>query len=219
MILVLDDHPLARQGLESIIKLHKPDEEILQAGSIEEARKILERENIEIAFIDVNLGKEDGFDFLKILREKKSGVKTFLITSSSKQTDFMRAKEFDVDAYVLKDAFIDEIVYGLSVVERNGKFYSSNLIEAMKDSDEDLLLLDRLTERELEILALLGEGKSNMEIADSLIISEGTVKKHISNILGKILLKNRVTAVLFGNKNRSVIDERLRDRGSMIKVV
>ena len=65
MILLLDDHPIARQGLESIIKMHRPDEEICQAGTVREAIDTMKRCKMDMAFIDINLGKESGFDFLE----------------------------------------------------------------------------------------------------------------------------------------------------------
>ncbi len=201
MILVLDDHPVARQGLESIIRMCRPDEEILQAGSVREAISLAEKTELEMAFVDINLGKENGFDFLKWIREQAGRVKVFMITSSSSKKDFLRARGMEVDAYVLKDAFVDDIVYGLKVVERGEKFYSSALMENMGKVSEEEKLLSSLTRREQEVLYLLSQGDSNAKIAQKLFVSEGTVKKHISNLLGKLGMESRVEAILFANRN------------------
>lgn len=201
MILVLDDHPLARQGLEAIIQMYRPDEEVLQAGTVGEAVSCMKKTPVDMAFVDINLGKESGFDFLEWLRESENGAKVFFITSSSRESDFLYAQSKGVDAYVLKDAFIDEIMYGLKVVERGGKFYSSALIDQMNHKSEEDKLLESLTQREREVLALLGEGCSNSEIGKTLYISEGTVKKHITSILSKLGFEKRVEAVLFAVKN------------------
>lgn len=205
MILILDDHPVARQGLCSILQMNKPEEEVLQAGTIKEAVLIAEKAKVSMAFIDVNLGKENGFDFLSWIKANRAEAKTFFITSSSREGDFILAKEMGVDAYVLKDAFIDEIVYGLKVVERGGKFYSSILIERMNREAKEENQLKDLTERELDVLMLLSQGDSNAKISQKLYISEGTTKKHISSILGKLGLENRVQAVLFASKNIFII--------------
>lgn len=205
MILVLDDHPLARQGLESIIRMYWPDEKVLQAGTVREAVGHVEKTEVDMAFVDVNLGKESGFDFMEWLRGKKKVMKTIFITSSSRESDFDYAKKLGVDAYVLKDAFIDEIMYGLKVVERGGKFYSSALVDRMNRTTEDEKQLKDLTERELDVLVLLSQGYSNMKISQSLYITEGTTKKHISSILSKLGLESRVEAVIFGNKNSHII--------------
>ena len=163
------------------------------------------KNDVEMAFIDINLGGENGFDFMIWLKEHKRETKTFFITSSSRESDLELAKQLGVDAYVLKDAFIDEIVYGLKVVERGGKFYSSALIERMNREMEQENQLRDLTEREIDVLVLLSQGYSNAKIGQKLFISEGTTKKHISSILGKLGLENRVQAVLFASKNIFII--------------
>ena len=106
MVLVLDDHPIARQGLESIIKLHKPEEETLQAGTVGEAIDLVEHKHIDMAFVDLHLHNESGFEFLEWVQRHDKAIKTFVITSSSSESDFVKAKNLGIDAYVLKDAFI-----------------------------------------------------------------------------------------------------------------
>ncbi len=211
MMLILDDHPLVRQGLETIVKMHDADKKIVQAGSVEEAKSVVEEMGVSAAFVDLNLGKDCGFEFVHWLKQEHRSVKVFVITSSSGNMDFAKAKELEVDAYVLKDAFIDEIVFGLKVVERGGKFYSAALVEEQDKSFRDKCVLDCLTDREAEVLYELSKGYSNGVIADKLYISEGTVKKHISNILSKLDLKNRMEAIVFVNKD-GALSEELRKR-------
>ena len=113
----------------------------------------------------------------------------------------MRAKCLGIDAYLLKDAFIDDIVYGLKVVERGGKFYSADLIENVGNASEEEKKIDMLTRREIEVITLLRKGYSNAKIGEVLYVSEGTVKKHLSNIFGKLDLYNRAEAMLFAERN------------------
>jgi two-component system nitrate/nitrite response regulator NarL/two-component system nitrate/nitrite response regulator NarP len=210
MILILDDHPVARQGLCAIIRMNKPEEEIFQAGTVREAVGIAEKTGVDMAFIDINLGKESGFDFMAWLKRNQEDAKTFFITSSSREGDFIHAKKMGVDAYLLKDAFIDEIVCGLKVVERGGKFYSSALIDRMNRETEEEKQLKELTEREMDVLTLMSQGCSNGKISEKLFISAGTTKKHVSNILGKLGFENRMEAMLFANKN-GLIAHRARE--------
>lgn len=210
MILILDDHPVARQGLCAVIQMNKPGEEVFQAGTVGEAVRIAEKTEVSMAFIDINLGKENGFDFFSWLKGNQEEAKTFFITSSSREEDFMLAKNMGVDAYVLKDAFIDDIIYGLKVVERGGKFYSSTMIERMNRETEEERHLKELTEREVGVLTLISRGYSNAKISEELYISEGTTKKHVSSILSKLGLENRMQAMLFANKNAGIIEEMLR---------
>ena len=201
MFLILDDHPIARKGLESIIHMYRPDDKVLQAGTVKEAIDNMQNNNIDMAFIDLNLNEENGMDFLKWLKKERQEVKTIFITSSSREQDFLQAKDMGVDAYILKDAFIDEIMFGLKAVERGSKFYSAELVENIGSSTEEDKKLSSLTARETEVLKLLHCGYSNLEISEKLFISNGTTKKHVSSILSKLGLKNRVEAVLFADKS------------------
>ncbi len=210
MILLLDDHPIARQGLESIIKMYRPDEEIRQAGTVSEAIETMKKFPMDMAFIDINLGNESGFDFLEWMEENDVKAKTFMITSSSDESDFLHAKSLGVNAYLLKDAFIDDIMYGLKVVERGDKFYSAALVEHIGDLSEEEKMLQQLTKREIEVLYLLSQGNSNAKIGENLFVSEGTVKKHISNILSKLELGNRMEAMLFANNNIQKLQAMIR---------
>lgn len=201
MFLILDDHPIVRKGLESILHMYRPDDKVLQAGTVKEAIDNMQNNNIDMAFIDLNLNEENGLDFLKWLKKERQEVKTIFITSSSREQDFLQAKDMGVDAYILKDAFIDEIMFGLKAVERGSKFYSAELVENIGSSTEEDKKLSSLTARETEVLKLLHCGYSNLEISEKLFISNGTTKKHVSSILSKLGLKNRVEAVLFADKS------------------
>lgn len=201
MVLVLDDHPIARQGLESVIKLHRPDEETAQAGTVKEAIDLTKEKSIDSVFVDLNLHNESGFDFLEWIQSQNKNIKTFVITSSSSESDFVKAKNMGIDAYILKDAFIDDIMYSLRVVDRGGKFYSSDLMANVGNTSEDDKRIDTLTRRELEVALLLREGYSNAKIANNLSISEGTVKKHISNIFSKLEIYNRTEVLVFVEKH------------------
>ena len=204
MILILDDHPLARAGLASVIQMYRPDEGMVQAGCVREAIAQMNAEAADMAFVDVNLGKENGFTFVEWLREQGFATKVFFVTSSSRESDFLAARELGVNAYVLKDAFLDEILYGLRVVERGGTFYSPALVEQMNRNREDERKLGRLTAREVDVLVLLSQAYSNGKISETLYISEATTKKHITSILSKLGLESRMEAMLFANNNRTI---------------
>ena len=213
MILVLDDHPLSRQGLESVIRMYRPEEKVLQAGNVKEAVACVEKSRVDMAFVDLKLKRESGFSFVRWLREQGKPVKVMLIASALKNHDFEQARELGIEGCVQKDAFLDEILYGLKVVERGGRFYSSGLIESMEEEAQEKKKLGSLTGRELEVLKLLSRGYSNAKIGQKLFISEGTVKKHITSILGKLCLENRVEAVLFASRNLpGVLEQEIQEK-------
>ena len=205
MILILDDHPLSRQGISSIMNSYNKDEDICEVGTVKEALRIMEKNPIDLAFVDINLGSENGFSLIKWIKKQELDTKVFVITSSSRQCDFAYAQELEVDAYVLKDTFIDEITYGLKVIGRGGKFFSSSIMENLNKRSNDEKNLASLTERELDVLSLIGQGYTNVEIGNSLYISQGTVKKHVTNILSKLELSSRINAAIFANKNNYLI--------------
>ena len=213
MILVLDDYPLSRQGLESVIRMYRPEEQVLQAGNVKEAVACVEKSQVDMAFVDLKLKRESGFSFVRWLREQGKPVKVMLIASDLKNHDFEQARELGLEGCVQKDAFLDEILYGLKVVERGGRFYSSGLIESMEEEEQEKKKLGGLTGRELEVLKLLSRGYSNAKIGQKLFISEGTVKKHITSILGKLCLENRVEAVLFASRNLpGVLEQEIKEK-------
>ena len=217
MILVLDDYPLSRQGLESVIRMYRPEEQVLQAGNVKEAVACVEKSQVDMAFVDLKLKRESGFSFVRWLREQGKPVKVMLIASDLKNHDFEQAREqareLGIEGCVQKDAFLDEILYGLKVVERGGRFYSSGLIESMEEEEQEKKKLGGLTGRELEVLKLLSRGYSNAKIGQKLFISEGTVKKHITSILGKLCLENRVEAVLFASRNLpGVLEQEIKEK-------
>ena len=213
MILVLDDYPLSRQGLESVIRMYRPEEQVLQAGNVKEAVACVEKSQVDMAFVDLKLKRESGFSFVRWLREQGKPVKVMLIASDLKNHDFEQARELGIEGCVQKDAFLDEILYGLKVVERGGRFYSSGLIESMEEEEQEKKKLGGLTGRELEVLKLLSRGYSNAKIGQKLFISEGPVKKHITSILGKLCLENRVEAVLFASRNLpGVLEQEIKEK-------
>ena len=154
-----------------------------------------------MAFVDLHLHNESGFEFLEWVQRHDKAIKTFVITSSSSESDFVKAKNLGIDAYVLKDAFIDDIMYSLKVVDRGGKFYSSDLVDNMGSFTEEEKKIETLTKRELEVALLLREGYTNAKIAEALFVSEGTVKKHISNIFGKLDMYSRTEVLVFVERN------------------
>ena len=213
MILVLDDYPLSRQGLESVIRMYRPEEQVLQAGNVKEAVACVKKSQVDMAFVDLKLKRESGFSFVRWLREQGKPVKVMLIASDLKNHDLEQARELGIEGCVQKDAFLDEILYGLKVVERGGRFYSSGLIESMEEEEQEKKKLGGLTGRELEVLKLLSRGYSNAKIGQKLFISEGTVKKHITSILGKLCLENRVEAVLFASRNLpGVLEQEIKEK-------
>ncbi len=197
-ILIVDDHPLVRKGISTALAYGDGIREIKEAGTIGEAMELIVSKPPDIVIIDLNLASEDGLQILYKTREKGIETKFVVITSSSRKEDFYRSREAGVDGYILKEAFAEDILYGLNLVARGGKFYDPEIIQCqLEEKGEEYLKV--LSPREQDVLREIGKGFSNAEIGQRLFISENTVKKHVSNILSKLNLNHRTEAALYIN--------------------
>ena len=199
-ILVVDDHPLVRKGISSTLAVEDNIENITEASNVEEAVKILYKEKPDLAIIDLNLGQQDGLEIIKKYKNIKNNTKYIILTSSVRKEDFFRAEELKVDGYILKEAFVEDIIYAVKIIARGKKYIDPDILEYKNNYSQDNIFSE-LTAREKDVLRELGKGLSNSMIAEKLYISEHTVKKHVSNILLKLDLTHRTQAALLVNKH------------------
>ncbi len=200
-LLIVDDHPLVRKGLFSALSLEENIHEIKEASTVNEAIDILSAYNPDIAILDLRLRKENGMDIVIQAKKRGSHTKFLILTSSSKREDFLRAQEIGVDGFILKEAFAEDIIYAIHVVARGKKFFDPDITQCIKSEEDELKVL---TPREKDVLYELGKGLNNTQIANSLYISENTVKKHIGSIFSKLGINHRVEAALFVNNSTSL---------------
>ena len=200
-ILIVDDHPLVRKGISSTLSFEEDIEKVLEASTVDEAINLIQMEKPELAIVDLNLGREDGLDIVTRSRKKGAKIKFLILTSSIRKEDYMRSEEVNVDGYILKEAFAEDILYAVHVVLRGKKYIDPEVINYQKANTYEQGYLSQLTPRESDVLVELGKGLSNYEIAKNLFISEHTVKKHVSNILSKLELEHRTQAALLISNN------------------
>ncbi len=198
-VLLIDDHPLVRKGLASVLSLEKDIEIVGEAGNMNDALKAIEMYNPDLALVDIRLGNEYGLDIIEKSKSKNASCKFIVLTSSGSDGDFKRAEEAGALGYILKEALPEELLFAVRLVSRGRRYYDPCIMELlMKESsknDQD----SNLTAREKEVLRALGEGLSNRDIAEKLYITEYTVKKHVSQILSKLELADRTQAALYAH--------------------
>jgi len=192
-ILIVDDHPLIRYGIQSTLLLENNIDTVTQASNILEAINVLSNSILDLAIVDIYLGKENGYDLIEKCKKNSINVKFMILTSSIKKDDFIRAQRLDVDGYVLKDAFMEDIIYAINIIMRGKRYYDPEILQYISSSPS----YNTLTSREYDVLIELEKGLSNADIAKNLFISEHTVKKHISSILSKLELNNRTEIALY----------------------
>lgn len=202
-ILIVDDHPLVYSGLRNILMSDDDIDEVMQANDIKTGLELMKRYTFALALVDMRLKEESGIDFIIEAKAKYPNCKYVVLSSSSAAGDFDNAMGANVDGYILKDAFPDDIMYAVKSVIRGRKYFDPMFLEKMSRSrmaENSSRSTNLLSPRETEILGCLGKGMSNKDIADALFISENTVKKHVSRILTKLDFSDRTQAALFFSK-------------------
>lgn len=190
-LLVAEDQSMLRDALCQLLLMEDDVDEILQASDGEQAIGILKTESPDVAILDVEMPKKSGLDVLEWIREHKD-LKVIIVTTFKRVGYFERAVKAGVDAYVLKDRSTSELMSTIHTVLAGKKEYSSELMESMISQDNPL------SPQEKRILQLISLGKSNQDIADTLYLSNGTVRNYTSSIFNKLSANNRVEAARIG---------------------
>lgn len=194
-MVLIDDHPLALQGIRAILQGQEDMQVVGTASSGEEGIQLLTKCQPDIAMVDLMLPGEFGLDIIKKGRKAAPGCRFVVLTSSANRMDVKQAMAEKVEGYVLKEAMPEEIIAAIRLVSK-GRCYidpviMQDLMEAEKDDP-----MSQLTPREMDVLSALVMGMSNREIAESLFVTEYTVKKHVSQILSKLDVSDRTQAAL-----------------------
>jgi len=206
-ILVADDHPVVRDGLIAILGT-QPDFEVAgQAGTGPETVQAVLTLRPDLLLLDLEMPEMDGVQVLQELQEKKNAVRTIVFTAFDTDERILGAVQAGAQGYLLKGAPREELFQAIRVVHEGGSLLqpivASKLLRQV--SHQTQADLDPLTPRELEVLTQLAQGRQNKEIAAELIITERTVKFHVSSIMSKLGAGNRTEAVSIAAQ-RGLID-------------
>ena len=188
-LLIAEDQSMLRDAMATLLSMQDSVESVLQAKNGKEAIDLISTNDIDVAILDVEMPEATGLDVLEYIRSNNIDCKVVIVTTFKRMGYFERAIKNNVDAYVLKDRSIDELMKTISNVLAGHKEYSPELMENIFNSHNPL------TNQEKIILLKIKEGLSNKEIANELFLSEGTIRNYISNILTKLNCKNRTEAV------------------------
>lgn len=202
-IVIIDDHPLMRKGLVALFEMDRRYEVVGEFDHNEEALHLLHKIEPDLIIVDLQLGQDPELNFITEARARGYTGKFLVFTSSISKNDFRRAHEVGVEGLVLKEAFPEEILQALQIINKGRKYYDSSIVDFKINSHrlhtDRNKNIEQLTPKEMEVLLILGKGCSNKEISQTLFITEYTVKKHVSQILSKLELADRTHAALFAN--------------------
>ena len=188
-LLIDEDQSMLRDAMSTLLSMEDSVESVLQAKDGKEAINLISTNDIDVAILDVEMPEATGLDVLEYIRSNNIHCKVIIVTTFKRMGYFERAIKNNVDAYVLKDRSIDELMKTINNVLAGHKEYSPELMENIFNSHNPL------TNQEKIILLKIKEGLPNKEIANELFLSEGTIRNYISNILTKLNCKNRTEAV------------------------
>ena len=202
-VLLVEDQTLVREGLESLLNLTDDITVVERATDGEEALEKLRESSPDVVLLDVRMPKMTGIEFLRSLHEAGDATPTILLTTFDDDVALLNGIRLGAKGYLLKDVSLTTLTEAIRLVAQGGTMISPLVTERLLRGLKSAPLATsqdyaeaQLTQRETEILRLMTGGYSNREIASALWLSEGTVKNHVSNILGKLGVRDRTRAVL-----------------------
>lgn len=193
-IIIADDHPVVRAGLEGMLSAQPEFEVVGQAADGAEAVKSTSRLQPDVVLMDLRMPEVDGVAAIKEIREGHPGVHVLVLTTYDSDADILRAVEAGATGYMLKDAPREELFRAVKAAAKGEPLLAprvaDKLMRRMREPERD-----KMSGREVEILALVARGKSNKDIAKNLHISEATVKTHLIHTFSKLGVDDRTAAV------------------------
>ncbi|MEU6366010.1 response regulator transcription factor [Streptomyces sp. NPDC046931] len=199
-VLLVDDHQVVRRGLRTFLEVQDDIEVVGEASDGAEGIARAQELTPDVVLMDVKMPGMDGIDALRRLRALDHPARVLIVTSFTEQRTVVPALRAGAAGYVYKDVDPDALAGAIRSVHAGHILLQPEVADALLSQEETNSGQGRggsLTEREREVLALIADGRSNREIARALVLSEKTVKTHVSNILMKLDLADRTQAALW----------------------
>ncbi|MFF6792548.1 response regulator [Streptomyces filamentosus] len=199
-VLLVDDHQVVRRGLRTFLEVQDDIEVVGEASDGAEGVARAEELRPDVVLMDVKMPGTDGIEALKRLQALANPAKVLVVTSFTEQRTVVPALRAGASGYVYKDVDPEALAGAIRSVHAGHVLLHPEVAGALLSQDDPQGGTGRgttLTEREREVLGLIADGRSNREIARALVLSEKTVKTHVSNILMKLDLADRTQAALW----------------------
>jgi DNA-binding NarL/FixJ family response regulator len=211
-ILIVDDHPLFRQGIRWSLETEEDMEVVGEAENGQEAIKLTERFLPEVVLVDVNLPGLNGLEVARVIKRQHANINIIVVSVYEDDEQLFHAMKVGASAYSSKDVHPEELVRIIREVANGAYLINEHILArphvakrvlhqfrelAATEDDQSGMIFAPLTSREIEILDCIARGLSNKEIAHELSISSQTVKNHITSILRKLQVNDRTMAVIY----------------------
>ncbi len=201
-VVVVDDHDLFRRGLRELLT-EQGLSVVGEAGNGDDGVRLVTHAQPDVVVMDLNMPRMSGVEATRRIAQTSPGVHVLVLTISAGDAAVMEAIEAGAKGYLLKDASIDEIASAVRAAAAGespiAPPVAGRLLDRLRPQADERAAADEvdLTERELDVLRLIVAGMENREIAEELVISEPTAKNHVSSILAKLEVDNRIKAAVY----------------------
>jgi DNA-binding NarL/FixJ family response regulator len=196
LVLLVDDHEVVRRGLRELLSDEPDIEVVAEAGSVDEALAVAMHVEPDVAVVDVRLGDGDGVMLCRELRAKPNPPQCLMLTAFDDEEAMVGAIMAGAAGYLLKQVKGQDVVTAVREVAAGRSLLdpltTARMLEKMRNPPHDEL--EHLTERERDVLDLIGQGLSNREIAERLFLAEKTVKNYVTSVLAKLGMQRRTQA-------------------------
>ncbi|MBQ0924219.1 response regulator [Saccharopolyspora endophytica] len=211
-VFVVDDHDVIRRGIAALVDAEQDLELVGEAGSVAEALAWVPKRNPQVAVLDVRLPDGNGVELCRELRSQMPELRCLILTSFDDHEALMDAIMAGASGFVLKGVVSQELVSALRTVGAGKSLLSQQRTEAMlnwlRKEQEKADPLRELTARERQVLELIGEGMTNREIAERMVLAEKTIKNYVSQMLAKLAMRHRSEAAVLATELRLDRDSR-----------
>jgi DNA-binding NarL/FixJ family response regulator len=208
-VVIADDQPMMRAGFKAVLEASGRIEVVAEAGTGEEAVRLATAHSPDVVLMDIRMPGMNGIEATRRLPRQR----VLILTTFGRDEYIIEALRAGASGFLLKDAPTQEVIDAVFAVAGGDAVLSPAVTRQLLDQvgrrlpaavSRDTGPLDTLTDRELEVLRLLAAGLSNAEIATALVVSEATVKSHVSRLLNKLGLRDRVQAVIYAYETRLI---------------
>lgn len=206
-ILIVDDHLLIREGFKKIIGQEADMKVVAECPNAAAVLEFLRNGECDVMVLDINMPGKSGLDLLKESLLREAGVKVLMLSMNPEERFALRALQSGASGYLTKDTASEELVEAIRRVHYGGKYLTRTLAEQLADycrRDDDRPLYESLSDRELQVLQLLGTGTTLSEIENQLMLSASTVKTYRQRILQKLRLHSTAEIIHYAVKNHLV---------------
>jgi two-component system, NarL family, response regulator LiaR len=200
-VLVVDDHAIIRKGIRAVLEIVPDIELVGEAENGIQAVRLDREVHPDVILMDLMMPEMDGIACIRQIKDQRSAARILVLTNFAGEEMIFPAIKAGAVGYHLKDSSPETLIEAIRQVNQGvaslHPSIAKKLLEELQHVDKQPLAAEPLTQREVEVLRLIAQGYENKDMAEKLVISEATVRTHVSNILGKLHLASRTQAALY----------------------